>query len=88
MSGRRPRGGVMVHPKVEDFASQSEVLVQYTDDGPDSVGLRSFFAYWLAGNIGPRKDQYGVHGQVFVVPPATFAARQAILGGTVREWVP
>jgi len=67
-----------------EITDDNETVIEFTDAGPDTLGRRQFFAYWLDDNIGPSCDQHGVRGQVFYTNPDEFAARVAAKGRTVR----
>lgn len=75
-------------PQLSDFVNLGEVLVTYSDDGPDRYGRRTFFAYWVADNVGYHLNEHGVRAQVFHTNPAGFVARQEHHGHTVREFTP
>lgn len=66
----------VVHlPPVEDIPADG-YLVEYLDAGPDSLGRRSFCAYWR----DEHKPQ-GIAAQCFNTNPDLFAPEHE-----VREW--
>jgi hypothetical protein len=68
-------------PSITD---ENETVIEFHDKGPDKFGRRRFSAYWLADNIGPRCDEYGVRGQAFFADPGEFEADCLERGRTVR----
>ena len=45
-------------PQLPTITDPDVFLVEFTS-GPDSMGRRQFFAYWLDNNVGPRLDETG-----------------------------
>lgn len=62
-------------PGLDEFREPGETLIRFEDDGPDRQGRRTFFAFWEDHNVGPRMDEHGVRGQIFVTDPERFVAR-------------
>ena len=67
-----------------EITDPEETVIEFADAGPDSLGRRHFFAYWLDDNIGPSCDQHGVRGQVFFVDVAAYLVRLERRGRTAR----
>lgn len=62
----------------------NETVIEFRDDGPDSLGRRQFFAYWHDHNVGPACNEHGVRGQAFYTDPDEFAERQRARGRSIR----
>ena len=65
-------------------ATDTEIVLQFRDQGPDEMGRRRFIAHRL--DYGPLGDHghRGHRGQVFHTHPAKFTADAAKRGMTVR----
>ena len=61
-------------PQLPTITDPNLFLVEFAS-GPDSLGRRAFFAYWLDSNVGPHCAQVGTRGQVFHTWPDTFVKR-------------
>lgn len=67
-----------------EITDPNETVIEFTDTGPDSLGRRSFFAYWLDNNVGPACNEHGVRGQAFFTEIDAFLARVARRGRSAR----
>lgn len=72
----------MSHVTITPLASnETAVEVESTRDGEGRV---HFTAYWLASNVGPRGDRYGVRAQCFHGKLRDFERRLVAKGGGMR----
>lgn len=64
-------------PAIEEFnENESLTFVQFLDNRADGQGRRTFFAYWLANNVGWSMNEHGVRAQIFHTDPAAFVKRE------------
>lgn len=67
-----------------EITDPHELVIEFLDYGPDDLGRRHFFAYWLDNNVGPACDQVGVRGQVFFTRADQFVDRNLLFSKKVR----